>query len=720
MNGRLATGRHGLQQRLLRAVIGCLLLGSSVLAAGVAPAGTVAALAPRLGLVAQTPYSVTADGVVSFVVSVPTSIDLATFPEAVLVVTAYRPVATRADVAKAQVGDLPRSVDSVDQPVAALVRPAPDQLTADITLETDTRTAPALQLAQPGLYPVLLELQDGGTVLAELFTFVHRLPTADDPQVAPLPVAIAMAVSSPVVLDDDDVVVIDESVMLEFGRLADILEASTMPVAVRVPPALLAAVGERGEEGAALAARVVAGLQRNSVLSAPRLPLDPSQAAAAGQQALYTQWLRDGEDDLTAAIATPSLRSNVMMSEPLSADGAALLRDLGARLVVTTPSIFDPLPGSTGGFTDSSKLVHLEVAPGVDISATIVDRDFTTVLERRTTTPVATGIYAVTHLLAYRQEIADGSLESDGADGNPARRGVTLGTGDLSLPQVDTYRAVTALLAETPGLQPTTLDTLGVRTEQLVLPGRGEVTVGLPAQVAGSITDRIAVVDDLSARVASTGSMLPADDERLDRWQELIDRLPTSALTDQQVRGQSNDMIEELDEIRAAVTVPESFSFALTGRTTTVPIKLYNNSETPLTVRVHMSSSKLIFPNGDLIEVLPPLSYKEVPVEIEARTNGRFPVTLTVLTPAGDELAPPVTLTASVNALTGLGNLVTGAFLLLVLTWWVRHVRLTRRSRAAAAASARHPVRNGNGGDADPDNCTALSPDAETSTLPPS
>ena len=78
------------------------------------------------------------------------------------------------------------------------------------------------------------------------------------------------------------------------------------------------------------------------------------------------------------------------------------------------------------------------------------------------------------------------------------------------------------------------------------------------------------------------------------------------------------------------------------------------------------------------------------------------------------------TLTASVNALTGLGNLVTGAFLLLVLTWWVRHVRLTRRSRAAAAASARHPVRNGNGGDADPDNCTALSPDAETSTLPPS
>lgn len=72
---------------------------------------------------------------------------------------------------------------------------------------------------------------------------------------------------------------------------------------------------------------------------------------------------------------------------------------------------------------------------------------------------------------------------------------------------------------------------------------------------------------------------------------------------------------------------------------------------------------------------LQPLSFTEVPIKIEARTNGSFPVTLTVLTPTGDELAPPVTLSASVNALSGFGNLVTGVFLLVVLTWWVRHVR---------------------------------------------
>jgi hypothetical protein len=140
-----------------------------------------------------------------------------------------------------------------------------------------------------------------------------------------------------------------------------------------------------------------------------------------------------------------------------------------------------------------------------------------------------------------------------------------------------------------------------------------------------------------------------------------------------------------------------------------------------------MSSSKLLFPDGDLVQELQPLSFTEVPIKIEARTNGSFPVTLTVLTPTGDELAPPVTLSASVNALSGFGNLVTGAFLLVVLTWWVRHVRQNRRSRATASAAVRHPVRNGkaNGnatgddGTRDPMGDAALSPDAATSTLPP-
>ena len=71
-------------------------------------------------------------------------------------------------------------------------------------------------------------------------------------------------------------------------------------------------------------------------------------------------------------------------------------------------------------------------------------------------------------------------------------------------------------------------------------------------------------------------------------------------------------------------------------------------------------------------------------------------------------------LTLSVNALSGLGNLVTGAFALVLLTWWMRHVRQNRRTRATSRTAERHPV---NGTRTEP---PALSPDAEASTLPPS
>ena len=116
------------------------------------------------------------------------------------------------------------------------------------------------------------------------------------------------------------------------------------------------------------------------MLSSPRLPLDASQAAAAGQQSLYTQWLRDGEDDLTTFISNLSVGTVAFMDGPLTGAGGTMLRDLGARLIVTTPKIFDALPDTTGIYTDFSQLVNIEVSPGVNVDATVTDRRFATLL----------------------------------------------------------------------------------------------------------------------------------------------------------------------------------------------------------------------------------------------------------------------------------------------------------------------------------------------------
>lgn len=729
--GRLAGAVVAVALALLTALVPV-----TVPVAGAAPA--------RLGLLSQTPFDVAADGTIVFVLDVPARIDLAALPDATLVVTAYRPVVSRAEVQAAQQGELPRSVDTVDLVAATLPQPLAGQLAATVLLETAVRTRNALQLSKPGLYPVLLELHADGDVLADVLTFVHRLPTADeDPEVA-LPVAMAMTTTAEVRFDDLREVIVTDEIVGELTLLADVLERGSVPVTVHVPPALLTAVAASSEDGAALVDRLKVALAEHAVLSAPRRPLDPSQAAAAGQGALYTQWLRDGEDDLDGVLTTPSMRTIVFVDATLSEGGGALLRDLGARLMVTTPDVFDLLPRSTGIYTDLSQLVQLEVAPGVTLDAAVTDRRTGQVLARRTSTPTLTSIYTITDLLAYRQEIVD-------AGDDPRHHGITLGTPDLSLPNADTYAVITSLLATTPALEPTTLDRLGVQTDHAIL-NNTEVVVGLPTTVTGDLGARVSLVDALTAEAASTAGMLADGGQRVADWQERIAILPTSALSDGQVEQMAVELRSELADIRDAIEVRTGSSFTLTGRTTTVPIKLYNNSDVPLTVRVRLSSPKLKFPDGDVIQVLPPQAFTEVPIEMEARSYGTSSATLQVLTPDGTTaLVAPVTLTARVNALTGMGNLITGALLLVVLTWWARHLRKNRRARLAAKAAVcaeRHPATNGRsapvtdttdeadgppaepaddppveaatGTGADADAATALSPDAATSTLPPS
>lgn len=649
-----------------------------------------AAAVGDLALISQD-FNLAADGILRFVVEFPEESPVAGLPSATLVVTAYRPVSTRAAVADALSGTLPRSADTVDLPLAQLARTAANAVQGVVQLESVTRTPEKLQLSSPGLYPLTLEVRDGNEVVAELITFVHRLTgpaDADDENPAnDLSVGLAMRTTTEVRLDGDGQVMLDDGAIGELTHLADLLDAiepTGLPAAISVPPAWLEALNSNGE--ADLADRLAVDLVVHDVLSAPRLPLDASQAADAGQQALYTEWLRDGDDILAAAVAKPSVRTITFVDTPLDQAGAALHRDLGSRLLVITGDVYDELPNSLGAFTDTSQLVTIELSPGVRMEATVPDRQASALLATETDHPTLIAISLVADLLAARQEMLD-----EGAV--PGRRGITLATPDLSLPATPTLEAIASLLVATPGFNATTLDEIGVRTEQLTIDGE-LVVVGLPTSVVGSLADRLAPIADLVVEAQSTASMLPVADERPTEWTTTIGQLATSALTDAQVTLIVTDLQGQFVEIRDSVEIPQGFSFTLTGRRTTVPIKLHNSSDVPLTVRVRMTSSKLLFPGGDQTVTLPPQAFFDVEIPIEVRTNGRFPVILEVFTPVGDlHLASPVRLTARVNAISGLGNLVTGALLLVVITWWVRHVRQSRRRQAALKSSLNHPVR---------------------------
>jgi hypothetical protein len=211
----------------------------------------------------------------------------------------------------------------------------------------------------------------------------------------------------------------------------------------------------------------------------------------------------------------------------------------------------------------------------------------------------------------------------------------------------------------------------------------------LPADADGEVGRRSALADELAVQSVAVASMLPDGDRIAAEWARLTSLLPTSALSDDQVAGIADRIRQQQRGFLEAIEVPVGFSVNLTGRRGTVRVNLRNNSEVPLDVRVRLTSSKLQFPDGEPpVVALQPGVFTEVQFNVVALSNGRLPATLDVFTPEGDtRLAPPVPVTLSLTALSGIGNLVTGAALLVLLTWWVRHIRKGRRQRAAEAAT---------------------------------
>ncbi|MFM8312168.1 MAG: hypothetical protein ACKOAZ_09730 [Ilumatobacteraceae bacterium] len=645
----------------------------------------------QIELVAQT-FDVAANGLIT--------IDLRLSAEALesgaqLVVTAHRPIERRAQVAEAVDGVLTRTADSVDLALADLLRLPGGAVRAVVPVERSTRTGAALQLARPGLYPLVIEVARRGDVTAELITFIHRLPDADEEDQQPINLAFVMSARRSVRIEPSalEAALIDEGTIDEMSRLVDSLEASRIPIAVSFSPAVAAALPDSGSDAAALAERLAAVLPEHRVLPSSLWPLSPTAAAAAGIAPLYGRWLRDGEDALAAAAGSPPSRNVLLADEALSAGGGALLRDLGARMVILPVDRYDELPGSLSMFTDSTQLVQLGVDDDTTVDALVVDRYLSSRLAATTTQPLLAAIEIVADIVAAREEI-------DLNGGAPARHGLLLAAPGVGIIPAALLEPLSTLLAATPAVTMVTVDELSTGIDRLLIDGT-EVVIPLGANPpagasstgGAALSSRLSQAAAVSLDIATTGSMLADDDPRLGEWQRRIELLPTPAISDEGAGQMIDGIAAELADIRSSVVMPDGFSFTLTGRSTEIPVKLFSTASAPLRVVVRLSSTKLLFPDAPTEVVLAPGEYTEVLVPVEARTNGRFPVTLEVVTPVGGvPLGSPVTLSAGVNALRGLGPLVTGALLLIVLSWWLRHVRQSRRRRFALA----HP--SGRGG----------------------
>ncbi len=577
-----------------------------------------------------------------------------------------------------------------------------DDVLLEIEIGTDVEASveERLKLDRPGIYPLRTQLLVGDPrddlVVATAGTVIQRLPGPADPA-APPPIDLSVVTvtpSPPATASDAELdaarTAFEDAIVLADGLVA--------PVTLEVPPQLVADATESPDD----AERIADALRGDELVALPIVPLDVSAAAAVGRGDTFARLLNAGQDLLTAAVpTTPSRRDVWITPDPLSGAGAQQLRDLGVRYVVMTADTYrstvEPALPETDLFVDAV-LPDGDDLPLLVVGSIAAELDPTAaddILAEVTSTE-----WAVSTLAGLLLDRAGADAAAIGASGaSPPERSVLLTTPSLLPPDLRLLSALETVVDTTPSVRFTPASEL-IGVTDIQLEDGMPVTVELPAVAGPPLADRIERLDSTALTMLSVGSMLSDDDPRPDAWSEQLEALISTGYTDGEVETTTAAMVAEADAIKSAVVMPEPFTFTLTGRSGPIEIRLGNTSDEPLDVLMQLASSKVDFPEGDQVVTLRPNDETSVIVPVEARSNGTSSIELSLATPAGEQLGDPVSLTSRVTGFTGLGQLLMGALILVLVTWWFSHWRARRREAAANDGRERHPTARKVGSDA--------------------
>ena len=574
-----------------------------------------------------------------------------------------------------------------------------DDGSVEFTLEIQTDVVDSveqrLKFERPGLYPLRVQLLTGNprddNVIATAGTILQRLPGPTETQAPPIDLSVVAVTPSPSPRATSAERAAARTALDDAVDLAATLDA---PVTLEVPPTLVAEVAATP----AGAERLAGALEGDELVALPVVSLDVSSAVAAGRAETYTRLVNAGEELLTAAVPTAAaVRTVWMTTDALSAGGAQQLRDLGVRFVVMPAELYRGTVSSQ--LPDTDLFVDAELPDGGTLPILIVDARSLQLTPAAADEILATSTATEWSVRTAATILIDRTEADMERIGPPAQRSLILTTPDLATPDARLLAGLEDLVATTPSLRFTAASSLiGVTDTQLE--GGAPVTVELPEVAGPSLSQRVALIDTTATRMMAVASMLPPDDPRPTEWANELDALISTAYSDADVEAATAALAAQADALENAVELPEPFTFTLTGRNGTIEIQLGNTSNEPLNVTMHLESSKVEFPDGDQEVTLRPNDETTIVVPVEARANGTSSITLTVATPAGDTIDEPVTLTSRVTGFTGLGQLLTGGFILVLLTWWFSHWRSKRRAVADDGGRDRHPTARAVGSDA--------------------
>lgn len=613
-----------------------------------------------------------------------------------LVLSSHRPVTSRSDVRRAIDGDLPQIIDSISFPIVE----SAGRIDLNIPTEITTLTNEALQMSATGIYPLSIEVTNSDDTAAQLVSFIERLDTDGSVPTATSPVHLSIVgrLEAPLsTMPTSDSAVADSTRQLLADWVSVLERRPDLSLAAAIQPELVDAFSRSTPEDQELLIRLQRAISFD-IMSTTYVVMDPTDADRHGLRDTFTRQLRLGDTTLGSLFperVTP--RRTWLQSSPLSSGGARVLADLGFRSVIMTRNSRLTADGEDiDDFgVDVTRSHELEFSDGGIIASFLTDAAVSTDLDRGSADP-----QGGEHLVAH-QVLADLRVMRAQATETDPMSTLLLSTSSGALPSPGLIDALFDVVGRDPRFVFGDLDTALVRLgstgepEVIELADRTDDPSRFPASATLA-----SLLQSLESTIDAYASALPRSDERVRAWRQIYDVIPDDRLDNEQRQPYVEAIRVSTQEIASSVVPPASTTFTLGGRSSPIRFTIRNDGPTDLEVLVRLSSSKLRLSEGSKIVSLPADTSTTVEFDVNARTNGRFPVTLQLLTPSGEVLlSPPSTLTARVNALAGLGQLVTGIALLFLATWWASHFRREyRRRRAETDLSARrHPSGEGSG-----------------------
>lgn len=591
-------------------------------------------------------------------------------------VVSHRRVDTRTELADALAGRLPDQLDRLRFSLADVPRNDSGRRILNVPTVANTSAPENLLFGASGVYPVSIELRAGEGLLGSATTFVHRLD-ADDAVSATIEGAlkvmnVAALSSAPARTANGENVVSPQF----SAQLADLVEGYGEEISG-------AFVSLQADQAAVAGAGAFAALRkessRHTFAATPFVPLNAGAMAQVGMGELFASQLRAGEDAIAAAIGATPDRGVIVVDDKLNADGAVLLRDVGVRGAILTPRAVDA--SGFRGLTDSALTYRARTNDGSTLLVHGIDPVYATQLADPTRSPLSRAVIVSAGLVLQRD-----SLLGMGKDLGLVM--VALGTDDARPADPAVLQQLFRLVGSSPVLA------VAAQPRPAATETTGDVLDLSPG--ADTTLERTkTLVDELTPRVSNTVSMLGDADPRRNDWPAMLTTM-LSSRTDPVLNGALEKNLRSATKtVLGSLDLPAAANFTLSSRKAELRLQVRNTSDSALRTIVRFRSAKLKFAQPRQLLEVPPNASAEVVVAVEARSSGRFPVTVQLLTPRGDlSLGEPVTITANVSAIAGLGQVVTATALLVLLTWWAHNWRSRRRRVIEAAlATADHPSR---------------------------